>query len=525
MAFREMSMVDVREILRRWQLGQSARQIARDQIADRKTAQNYIKETIAIGINERSELTDEIVSAVMRAVQARAAPPPSDAWQALEGVRAKINEWLNGKDPLRLTRVHELLGREGIEVSYTTLRRFCSRELGWRERPPSVRVDDPPPGQEAQIDFGLAGYLLDGSVRRKLWMLLVTLSMSRYMFVWPTFVQTVEALCEGLDAAWRFFGGVPHRVVPDNMAAIVLRANSKQPILNQSFAEYAQSRGFIVDPARVRSPQDKPRVENQVPYARERWFAGEQFSGDLVEVRAHAEHWCREIAGARVHGTTRRVPREVFELEEKMHLLPAPTSAFDVPVWTKAKVHPDHHVQVAKSLYSLPTRFIGREIDVRYDRACVRMYIRGELVKVHGRVAAGKRSTDPNDYPQEKVGYAMRSVDRLIADSTTHGESVGEYAKRLLGGPLPWTRMRQAYALVRLCDRFGDQRVDALCARSLSFDVIDVGRIERMLKTAQRIEDSGESAGKVARLPSPRFARQSSAFATRQKASDEGGAK
>ena len=83
-------MVDVREILRRWQLGQSARQIARDQIADRKTAQNYIKEAIASGLTERSELTDQAVAAALRSVQARAAPPPSDAWKALSELRTKI---------------------------------------------------------------------------------------------------------------------------------------------------------------------------------------------------------------------------------------------------------------------------------------------------------------------------------------------------------------------------------------------------------------------------------------------------
>jgi transposase len=74
-----------------------------------------------------------------------------------------------------------------------------------------VRVDDPPAGEEAQVDFGLMGYVTsaDGK-RRKLHVLIITLPMSRYQFVWPTFQQTTEALCDGLDAAWRFFGGVTH---------------------------------------------------------------------------------------------------------------------------------------------------------------------------------------------------------------------------------------------------------------------------------------------------------------------------
>ncbi len=183
--------------------------------------------------------------------------------------------------------MHELLARDGLSLGYTTLRRFVHDELGWRERPVTVRVEDPPPADEAQIDFGEMGYVTDDEGhRRKLWVLIVTLSMSRYMFVWPTFAQTCAALIDGLEAAWHFLAGVTKRVVPDNMSSAVVRAHPTEPVLNRAFLEYAQWRGFFVDPARVRHPQDKPRVENQVAYVRERWFAGETFRADLVELFA-----------------------------------------------------------------------------------------------------------------------------------------------------------------------------------------------------------------------------------------------
>jgi hypothetical protein len=365
----------------------------------------------------------------------------------------------------------------------------------------------------------------DKGQRRKLWVLVVTLSMSRYMFVWPTFVQTCAALIEGLEAAWLFFGGVIKRVVPDNMTSAVVHPHPTEPVLNRAFLEYAQWRGFFVDPARVRHPQDKPRVENQVAYVRERWFAGEKFRADLDELREAATGWCRDVAGARVHGTTRRVPREVYELEERPHMIALREGTFDVPTWTKAKVHPDHHAQIARGLYSLPTRFIGKTLDARADRISVRFYLGGEMVKLHSRVAPGKRSTDPNDYPVGKADYALRSVDKLKARASEHGEHVGALAERLLSGPLPWGRMRQGYALLRLCDRYGAARVDALCERSLSFDVVDVSRIERMLKSAQKIESDANADGKIVRLPESRFAREVSAFATirRDRSRGQGG--
>jgi transposase len=526
MSFRELTMTDVREVLRRWKSGQSAREIARNGVADRKTAGRYIETALACGLTTDSELTDGVVAEVAQRVQSRPVPTPSQARNELEVHRARIERWLRGDPPLRLVRVHELLARDGIRIAYTTLRRFVHDELRWREPPVTVRVDDPPPADEAQIDFGEMGYVTDDEARRrKLWVLVVTLSMSRYMFVWPTFAQTCAALIEGLEAAWRFFGGVVKRVVPDNMSSAVVHAHALEPVLHRSFLEYAQWRGFFVDPARVRHPQDKPRVENQVAYVRERWFAGEKFRADLDELRDAATRWCSDVAGARVHGTTRRVPREVYELEERPHMIALRDGTFDVPTWTTAKVHPDHHVQIARSLYSLPTRFIGKTLDARVDQVSVRLYLGSEMVKLHARVAPGKRSTDPNDYPVGKSDYALRSVDKLKARAREHGEHVGSFAERLLSGPLPWGRMRQGYALLRLCDRYGAARVDALCARALAFDVVDVMRIERMLKNAQKIESDASAHGKVVRLPEGRFARDVSTFATirRDTSSDKGG--
>jgi hypothetical protein len=270
----------------------------------------------------------------------------------------------------------------------------------------------------------------------------------------------------------------------------------------------------------VRCPQDKPRVENQIAYVRERCFDGEKLLC-VDDARAHAEHWSRDVAGARVHGTTRAVPRDVYERDEKPRMRPRPDAAFDVPTWTSAKVHPDHHVQVARALYSAPTAYVGRHLDVRIDRTSVRLYAGAELVKVHLRVAPGKRSTDPNDYPEGKSDYALRSFDRIVAQARARGAHVGQFAERLLAGPMPWRHMRAAYALLRLCDRYGAERIDALCARAIAFDVLDVRRIEGMARTAQKLEDDGAVRGQVVQLPlTARFARDARSFATR---SDKGG--
>ena len=154
---------------------------------------------------------------------------------------------------------------------------------------------------------------------------------------------------------------------------------------------------------------------------------------------------------------------------------------------------------------------------MRADSRTVRIYAGTELIKTHLRVAAGKRSTDSNDYPKAMAPYALRSVDALIARAKARGTHVGQYAEKLLDGPLPWTTMRQGYELVRLCERYGDARVDTVCKRALDFDVIDVPRVGRMLKQAISVEEQASESGKLRALPTaPRFARSAERFATRK---------
>jgi transposase len=519
MSYRELSMIEVKEVLRRTRAGHSIRKIARETGLDRKTVRRYLRAAEEEGLPAEAELTDEVLQGAVHRVQHREPPSPSEVRAQLAAHREQIAAWL--EEGLKLTKVHLLLQRRGMsDASYATLRRFAQDELGHGRRKPTVRVDDPPPGEEVQVDFGVLGMIDDAETgrRRKLWALIVTLAFSRYQFVWPTFVQTTEAVIEGLEAAWRFFGGVAHRVVPDNTKAIVITAHRTAPKIQVAFAEYAQSRGFYVDPARVKRPKDKPRVENQVPFVRENFFAGEHFTS-LGEARRAAAHWCAELAGTRTHGTTQRVPREQYETEERPHMLPVPTKPFDVPRWSYAKVHPDHHIQVQRALYSVPTRYIGARVRVRSDRTLVRIYFGAELIKTHPKKPPGGRSTDINDYPAEKAAYALRSVDSLIAAAEKKGAAIGGYAYELLSGPLPWTKMRQGYQLLRLCDRYGRDRVEAVCQRALDFDVIDVPRIDRMLRSAQKVESEASDQGKLHRLPArPRFARQADSFRTR----DEG---
>jgi hypothetical protein len=267
------------------------------------------------------------------------------------------------------------------------------------------------------------------------------------------------------------------------MKTIVINADPVAPRLNDAFVEYAQARGFVIDPARVRRAQDKARVERVVPYVRESFFRGEDFLG-LDNAQRGAETWCTIDAGLRIHGTTQRRPVEVFKAEELPLLAPPPQSAYDLPVWCEPKVHKDHHIEVQRALYSVPGDLIGRHVKARADSQLVKVFYQGKVVKVHPRKPPGGRSTDASDLPQEKSVYALRDINRLKQIAASHGANVGTYATRLLDIELPWTKMRMVYRLLGLVRRFSAERVEEACAKALELDVVDVNRIARMLDNA-----------------------------------------
>jgi transposase len=514
--FREVSTVEIKEVLRQRQQGRFLREIARAVGLDRKTVRRYLEVACANGFDpDEHGISDELVNAV--AGQLRPGRPGGagrgDSWHELEGEHAFVRESLNAG--LRITKIRTLLSRRGVEVPYRTLHRYCASafpgQLGGQRE--TVRVADGEPGKELQADFGRLGKVGPVGGRWRLVKgLILTACVSRHQFCWPTYGESLPEVIEGFEEGWDFFGGVFAVVITDNLKAVVDRADPLNPRINPAFLEYAQARGFVVDPCVAGSPTQKPRVERAVPYCRQSGFAGEEF-GDLLAAREGMRRWCLEEAGRRVHGTTYQRPLEHFLKEEKERLLAAPTERYDTPVYARPKVARDHHVEVAKALYSVPGNRIGQHVDVRADSRLVRISQHGCLVREHPRKAPGGRSTLAEDLPEHKRAYALRDIEYLKQQAAGHGEHIGAYAASLLDDPLPWTRMRKVYRLLSLVKRFGAGRVEEACARTLAFEVVDVVRVQRMLERAlEHRPDEPVTQLRFAPILRPRFARDPSAF-------------
>ncbi len=512
MARKEYVVVDIVDILRRHQLGDPIRSIARATGMGRNTVKKYLHLAFTHGFTPENPCDlDTIAAAVIAELNASLPGPSPSKGQALLPHKEEIKKWMDER--LTLTKIHSKLERLGIETTYSALYRFVSSEIGLPSRT-TVRMAETEPGEVAEVDFGKLGLLYDPDTEKKrvVYALVVTLVYSRHQYVAVSFTQKLPVLIAGIEAAWECFGGVTRRVVIDNLRAAVVKSDRYAPVFNRTFLEYSEYRGFIIDPAPAGMATGKPTVERQVPYVRKNFFQGETFL-NLTHLQEEAIRWCTQVAGMRVHGTTRKRPLVVFTEEEREKLLPLVKERFDTPSWSAPTLHPDHHVRIGYSLYSAPTPYIGKKLDARKDSRLVRLYYKGELIKTHPVVLPGKRSTDFNDYPKEKTAYAMRSCTYYIEKAEETGPSCRQFMELLLSGDFPWAKLRQAQKLLRLPEKYGKDRVEKACARAVSFDLIDVRRVEGMIvKGLEGTE--GATRGKV--IAPARFARPAAYFVRKE---------
>ena len=495
MAYQEHGMWEVLEVLRRVHRGEGRRSISRVTGRSRNAIRRYLRLATKLGWSPGgpSEPDEELAAGV--AIRLKPGPrnaSPGETERKLLEHKEQIRIWLEPDDGykrgLRLTKVQRLLERRGVVVAYGSLYRFAVKHLEFGKNKTTVRVLDVEPGELAEVDFGRLGLLPDPATgrRRVVYALVVTLVFSRHQYVHLTHRQKVADLIEGLEDAWEFFGGVPNRVVLDNLKAAVVKPDRYDPAFQRTFDDYASHREFVIDAAMPRHAKGKPHVERQVPYVRDNFFRGETFTC-LQDAQQAALRWCSRVAGLRIHGTTRKRPFEQFEALEKPRLKPIEKERFDTPDWAELLIHPDFHVRYQYALYSVPYKQRGptkaeRTVTVRADGKLVRIYKKGHLIKIHPRKAPGTRSTDRDDYPPEKAAYAMRDVDGLIARARRRGHSLGQFAERLLSGTFPWANLRQTQKLLRLADKYGDARVDAACQRALYYDLINVRRVQNIIE-------------------------------------------
>lgn len=327
---------------------------------------------------------------------------------------------------------------------------------------------DFPSGMEAQIDYGHLGSWVDPATgkRRRVWAFAMVLAASRHMFVRPVLTMDQRAWTEAHVEAFAFFGGVPRRLVPDNLKTGVDKPDLYDPKINRSYAELAEHYGVLVDPARARKPRDKARIERPMPYIRDSFWRGREFTS-VPQMQAAAVGWCLEVAGRRsCRPLSGAAPAAVFAAAEQAALQPLPARPFTLATWSTAMVGPDIHAKVGKTIYSVPWRLIGQRVDARETPMMVQIFHQGTLVATHGRKPSGKQ-TDYGHYPPEKIAFRMRTPTWC----RTRAAEIGPACERVIAGLLEVNalfRLRAAQGVLGLAGKHGQARLEAACAAAIT---------------------------------------------------------
>ena len=470
MARRSVEVIDVVEILQHWYACRSKSQIAVSIGADRGTVAKYVAKAEAAGIVPGGPPVGRDVWAVRACgwfpelVDAKAR---SLTYPEINGLRDVIEPMLG--EVSVSTAFQRCRDEHGLTAGVTAFRQYVRLEFPAGLKAEAVTLWRPPvpPGDEAQIDYGFLGSWLDPVTEkiRRVWAFVMVLACSRHMFVRPVFSLNALSWAETHVAAFEFFGGVPARLVPDNLRTGVDRPDLYDPKINRSYAELAEHYQCLVDPARAFKPKDKARVERPMPYVRDSFWRGRTWSS-LEEMQDAAVAWCTDVAGRRSHRSLDGVaPGVVFETVERPALGPLAHLRFEAAAWSRPKVAPDCHIAVAGCLYSVPWRLLGTNVDARLSARRLEVFVAAELVKTHVRVERG-RSTDMGDYPPEKIAFFQRTPTWCRRQAAEHGPNVAAVVDELLTVNA-LHRLRAVQGIVGLATKHTPARLDAACARAL----------------------------------------------------------
>jgi transposase len=349
----------------------------------------------------------------------------------------------------------------------------------------TIPLIDPKTGQIAQAQLFVA-----------------VLPASNLTFAYASLSQKLPDWIEGQVRALSFFGGVPRCIVCDNLKAGVVKPLWFEPTINPTFAAMAEHYDTTILPARSRKPKDKAKVEGSVLIV-ERWILARLRNRrffSLADLNAAITELLDDLnnRNMRHFGKSRR---QLFDEIEREALAPLPDNPFEYSEWKTAKVHPDYHVDVDKTFYSVPHGLIGQKVSIRLTHRVV------EIFHDHKRIASHPRRSQRNGHvtinehmPKAHQRYAGMTAAGLIRQAQKIGANTGLFVERLMRDRThPEHGFRAAMGILSLARRYEHDRLEAACERALTINAITYSSVNSILKSG--LDKAGFTAEPVKPLP------------------------
>ncbi len=503
MAYKRITTMDSYEIIRRWHDRQSISHIADMLSYDRKTIRKYVKDAQAAGIRLDQPLPPkhQVISLLSEAnlINQRIAT----AQQVFEPYGDEISSLINDKQhPLKLKQAFEVIGeRHGLvgKASYPSFTRFVKAQgITILPQQSTCRIEVAP-GSEVQIDYARMGLLYDvlTKTRRTVYAFIATLSYSRHKYVEFVYKQDQFSFVASQVRMLEYFGGVPTRIVLDNLKSGVIKPDRYDPQFNRSYREMAEYYGCFLDPCRVAHARDKGKVERDVQTVRNQFRKMLALNNqiDIGQANQNIKTWCIDEYGQKPHGTTQQPPYQLFIDQEQPQLKPLPDEPFAIPRWKEVLVHADHYVQFDKKVYSVPHAYVGKTLWLRNVNKLIQLFHQGQLIKQHV-ITEQFRHTDWNDFP-DNVKAALD--EGLPAFLQTRAGIVGPLFQQLIRQtlqPHAFINLRKAQGLISLIDHYDHALIEQAAAYMLEQHIpLNPNNFKQLLQ--RMLDQNNPSPGSV----------------------------
>jgi transposase len=517
---RKKSMTEHKDIIRRLKAGQGIRQIQRETGIHRTIIRKIRRAALEHGwLEAAAPLPGE---GDLETSLARREREP----EALDAFRDRIAEWVEKE--YSYVVMHRLITRD-YPCSESTVRRYVKKHFG--ATPEAVMVRDTTPGETMEVDFGTLGLTEDGAgKKRKTYLFSGRLNHSRNTYRQIVYNQKQETFFACHARAFEYFGGVPEKVVPDNLKAAVIRASFESPLVNRAYHALAEHYGFLINPCLPARPQHKGGVENDVKYVKRNFwpvYCEEQREKgrdipSAVGIQDELDRWTREVADRRLIGGMGRTVNDIFETEEKPALRPLPASRWEQTTWAEAKVQANWRIQFQKAFYSVPYAHIGKTVQVLATPLAVHIFLSGREIALHSRAQRPwqyvRRSEHAPPHPEQYMSLTREAILRQARSigPATSLVAAAIFNRKAVDG------LRPARGLIGLARKHSPVRLEAACTRALAYESPEYSSVKSILaKGLDRLDDdhepvlpSGQRLFAFAREPGYFAANASSDFAT-----------
>lgn len=393
----------------------------------------------------------------------------------LDPFKNQIAQWLE-RHPYTAQQLYQKLQPLGYQGAYTILKEHV-RKI----RPPKTNNNDHlklhfAPGDAAQVDWGECGKITVSGTVRKLYVLVIVLCHSRLLHLQFALSMSMEHFLHGHLQAFQYFGGVPRRLIIDNLKTAVLdHPLGQEPNYNPRYLDFAAHYGFAPVACNVRKPNEKGRVERGVGYIKTNFLAGHQIH-DYQSLQSAAEAWRDQIANQRLHRATQQAPYEHFQSEEKARLLPLRLETYDIGVDHHPRQNKDNRVIYQSNHYSLPPKQRGPILLRAYPEQILLYNGKKQLIATHARHYGHHQDIEDPQHTQALKDQRHQAREQnLIHDFHALGAEAIAYHEKLKEHRLNWrNHLRRLLALTTLYPKEHILRAlrDGLTLEAFSADYI-----------------------------------------------------